>query len=231
MKYSFEERVDDVKSPKSDINALILDYLVMEGYPNAAAKFKKEANLQPHPADDSIRRRQQIQQFIHTGSIQSAIEMLNDLDPEVLDNDPTLHFAILRLQLVELIRSCTAAPGGDITPALDFATTHLGPRAPTDPRFLKDLEETMALLILPHNDLDPALAALLHPDLRREVADNVNKAILDHQAHRREAAIRQLVRMRAWAENTARAEKKSLPEKIEIPLNGSEDRHDPMLIT
>lgn len=55
----------------------------MEGYPNAAAKFKKEANLQPHPADDSIRRRQQIQHSIHTGSIQSAIEMLNDLDPEV----------------------------------------------------------------------------------------------------------------------------------------------------
>lgn len=89
----------------------------------------------------------------------------------------------------------------------------------------------MALLVLPHTELEPTLAALLHPDLRREVADNVNRAILDHQAHRREAAIRQLVKMRAWAENTARAEKKSLPDKIEIPLNTSEDRHDPMLIS
>lgn len=231
MKHSFEERVDDVKTPKSDINALILDYLVMEGYPNAAAKFSKEANLQSHPADDSIQRRQQIQNSIYTGNIQSAIELLNDFDPEILDNDPTLHFSILRLQLVEMIRSCMAAPGGDIAPALEFATTHLGPRAPTDPQFLKDLEETMALLVLPHYDLEPSLAALLHPDLRREVADNVNKAVLEYQSRRREAAIRQLVKMRAWAENTARAEKKSLPDHIEFALNTSEQVHDPMNIT
>lgn len=124
-----------------------------------------------------------------------------------------------------------ASPGGDIAPALDFATTHLGPRAPTDSKFLKDLEETMALLILPHQDLEPELAAILHPDLRREVADNVNKAILQRQSERRESAIRQLVKMRAWAESTARAENKQLPDKIELAISKSEDGHEPMLIT
>jgi hypothetical protein len=67
----------------SDINALILDYLTMEGYPNAAAKFSKEANLQPHQDNASIRARQEIQNHIHSGSIQAAIEALNELDPEV----------------------------------------------------------------------------------------------------------------------------------------------------
>lgn len=67
----------------SDINALILDYLTMEGYPNAAAKFSKEANLQPQQDISSIRARQEIQNCIHSGNIQSAIETLNDLDPEV----------------------------------------------------------------------------------------------------------------------------------------------------
>lgn len=74
----------------SDINALILDYLEMEGYPNAAAKFSKEANLQPHQVDGTIKVRQQIQKAIHTGSIQSAIEALNDFDSEV-------RYAALRL--------------------------------------------------------------------------------------------------------------------------------------
>lgn len=55
----------------------------MEGYPNAAAKFSKEANLQPHQIDETIKVRQQIQKSIHTGSIQSAIEALNDFDSEV----------------------------------------------------------------------------------------------------------------------------------------------------
>lgn len=93
----------------------------------------------------------------------------------------------------------------------------------------------MALLIFPHDNLDPQLAALLDPDLRREVADKVNKAILYRQTERREAAIRHLVRMRQWAENSARDNKKSLPEHIDLGLNadpdGNEDGHEPMIVS
>ncbi|KAF7547862.1 hypothetical protein G7Z17_g7421 [Cylindrodendrum hubeiense] len=241
-KHAFDRRVEDVKSPKSDINALILDYLTMEGYPNAAANFSKEANLQPHQDTGSIQARQEIQNSIHGGNIQMAIETLNDLDPEILDEDKALHFALLRLQLVELIRSCNAT-GGDIAPALKFATEQLGPRAPTNPKFLEDLERTMALLLFPSDSLEPRLSALLHPDLRREVADKVNRAILERQSQRREAAIRQLVKMRVWAENTARDKGKSLPDRLDIGLNGEdadspgrrsihgENGHEPMITT
>lgn len=149
---------------------------------------------------------------------------------------------MLRLQLVELIRSCNAS-GGDIAPALKFATEQLGPRAPTNPKFLEDLERTMALLLFPSDSLEPRLSALLHPDLRREVADKVNRAILKRQSHRREAAIRQLVKMRVWAENTARDKGKSLPDRLDIGLNGEdadgpsrrsvhgENGHEPMITT
>jgi hypothetical protein len=82
-KLSFERRVEDIKCPKRDINALILDYLTMEGYPQAAANFSMEANLQPHQDDDFIRARQEIQNYIYHGDIESAIESLNELDPEV----------------------------------------------------------------------------------------------------------------------------------------------------
>lgn len=60
----------------------------MEGYPNAAEKFSKEANLEPQQDVSSIRARQAIQNCIHSGNIQSAIETLNELDPEV----STLYF-------------------------------------------------------------------------------------------------------------------------------------------
>jgi hypothetical protein len=55
----------------------------MEGYPNAAARFSKEAKLQPQQDTSAIRARQQIQNCIHSGNIQTAIETLNELDPEV----------------------------------------------------------------------------------------------------------------------------------------------------
>ena len=67
----------------SDINALILDYLTTEGYPSAAAKFSKEANLRPHQEEESVKARQAIQHSIHLGSIQDAIEALNELEPQV----------------------------------------------------------------------------------------------------------------------------------------------------
>lgn len=69
----------------SDLNALILDYLTMEGYPQAAAKFSREANLQPMQDDPVVKDRQKIKQLIHEGKVQEAIEELNDLDPEVCE--------------------------------------------------------------------------------------------------------------------------------------------------
>lgn len=223
MKHAFTRQVEDVKAPKSDINALILDYLTLAGYPNAAKKFSTEANLPPQQSHDSIQARQQIQTAIHRGDIAQAISDLNDLDPEILDSDSALHFALLRLQLVELIRQCNATPGRDINPALEFATTQLGPRAPTNPQFLEDLEKTMALVVFSHDSLDPSLAALLQPDLRRQVADMVNKAILERETSRRETAIRHLVQMRAWSEETVRKDtKKDLPARIDLGLNGDD---------
>ena len=72
-----------VCSVKSDINALILDYLTAEGYPSAADKFSKEANLKPFEPQDFVRLRNQIKRDIHLGSIQDAIEALNEFNPQV----------------------------------------------------------------------------------------------------------------------------------------------------
>jgi len=77
-------------------------------------------------------------------------------------------------------------PDGDITPALEFATSQLAPRAPTNPQFLEDLERTLALLIFPSENLAPSLASLLHPDLRMDIATRVNEAILQSQGARKE---------------------------------------------
>lgn len=226
LRHNFERRAEDVKPLKSDINALIFDYLTTEGYPSAAAKFSKEANLRPQQEEESLIARRQIIQSIHSGKIQEAIESLNELEPQVLDSNPSLHFALLRLQLVELIRTCNATPGGDITPALNFATTQLAPRAPTNKEFMEDLERTMALLVFPSDSLEPPLAALLQPTLRRQVADRVNKAILSSQNIRRDAAIRGLVRLRAWAEDTARQSKKDLPSHLDLGLDETNEGHE-----
>lgn len=139
---------------------------------------------------------------------------------QILDEHPSLHFALLRLQLVELIRNCTSTPDGDISPALEFATAQLAPRAPTNPQFLEDLERTLALLIFPADKLSQSLAALLDPGLRKDIATRVNEAILQSMGARKEARLRNLVKLRAFAENKARDAKKDIPEKLDIGLLG-----------
>lgn len=88
----------------SDINALILDYLTAEGYPSAADKFSKEANLKPIEQQESVRLRNQIKHNIHLGSIQDAIEALNELNPQV----SFFGFSYPSILLVMIIQvSCT----------------------------------------------------------------------------------------------------------------------------
>ena len=81
----------------------------------------------------------------------------------------------------------------------------------------------MSLLIfLPCDKLEPQLNDLLQPTLRREVASKVNEAILASMGTRGEARIRQLVRLRLWAEAKAREAEKDLPPVLEVGLDASE---------
>lgn len=223
IKHSFDARVTAVRSPKGDINAVILDYLTMEGYPKAAANFAKEANISAQQDMVSIISRREIQNQIHKGQISEAIEGLNDLDPEILGNDPKLHFELLRLQLVELIRNTS---DGDIENVIKFAQEQLAPRAPANEKFVSELESTMSLLFFEKDDLPESLSHLLHPDLRRQVSEMVNKAVLELQTQRREAAIRNLVRLRTWAESTARQRKVELPAHIALGFRVDKDDRD-----
>lgn len=66
-----------------DIKSLVLNYLIIEGYQSAAISFAKEANITPSVDLDSIDERIQIRNDILCGDIQSAIERINSLHPEV----------------------------------------------------------------------------------------------------------------------------------------------------
>lgn len=67
-----------------DINSVIMDYLISEGFPHAAQSFAREANLPQFGQDKGqIQARVEIKKAIHAGNIQSAVEMINELNPEV----------------------------------------------------------------------------------------------------------------------------------------------------
>ncbi|KAF2719066.1 hypothetical protein K431DRAFT_287093 [Polychaeton citri CBS 116435] len=228
---AIEAKVEEMKPSKSDINWVIMDYLVTEGYPGAAEKFAQETNMCAPGDIDFVRARVHIRNAIHSGDIQKAIELVNDVDPELLDNDHTLHFHLLQLHLIELIRAVhLSTPSGQLPPvtafrpALEFATSQLSPRAPTDQKYQRALEHTMALMIFDQDKMTPEFKELLDVNLRERIAGNVNKALLCNRGMRKEAKIRDLLRARAWAEKQAKDVKVDLPAMVPLGLEAESSR-------
>jgi hypothetical protein len=106
-----------------------------------------------------------------------------------------------------------------IIPALHFSRDHLAPRASINPKFKHELEEAMSLIVYTHDKLEPPLLALLDPQLKQDVADRVNEAILKSLSRDSEAKIKRLIKLRTWAEQKARdAGKDIVPPTLNIGL-------------
>jgi len=60
-----------------------MNYLIVEGYKDAAEHFVTESGLETTFDFGSIRERMEIRNAIESGNIEEAIEKVNDLDPEV----------------------------------------------------------------------------------------------------------------------------------------------------
>ena len=67
----------------SDLNRLVMDYLVIEGFKSAAEEFSREAELAAPVDLDSIESRMNIREALQRGDVGEAIARVNDLDPEV----------------------------------------------------------------------------------------------------------------------------------------------------
>ncbi|EME40527.1 hypothetical protein DOTSEDRAFT_74181 [Dothistroma septosporum NZE10] len=221
--HNFDRKVEEMKPSKSDINWVIMDYLVSEGYPSAAEKFAQETNICSPEDINSIKERVNIRNSIHAGRLDDAIQMINEVDTQILDHNRALHWSLLQLQLIEIIRpilkkyGSTNPPSNEWVPVLQFATEQLAPQAPTHQDYQTALNNTMALTIFSEDKMPVETKQLLDLKLRETVANRVNKAILESRGQRSEAKIRQLVRARAWAEAQAREAKVDLPA-FPIPI-------------
>lgn len=66
-----------------DLNQLVMNYLVVEGYRDAAEQFSLESGLEPTVDLQSIQERMDIRHAVQSGDIDTAIDLVNELNPEV----------------------------------------------------------------------------------------------------------------------------------------------------
>lgn len=192
---------------KEKIDLLVLDHLVQECHEKAAYDLIKElspdiltsANYDtenlPHSMT-SVRRL--IKHSIYTGKIDDAILIIKLHFPSVLDTNNLLHFTLLRLSLIEIIRihkmehpaNCPEEIEREfLDRVLSFVHNNLISKVAHSSTLFGELELTMSLLcfrfdpdvtdVMNQPDFPAELKALFSYSLRYQCYARVNNAILE----------------------------------------------------
>ncbi|KAL1560208.1 Glucose-induced degradation complex subunit [Salvia divinorum] len=210
----WEKRLNSVKIRIEDMNELVMNFLVTEGYVEAAERFQLESGTE-YIDLATITDRMAVKKAVQSGNVEDAIEKVNDLNPEILDTNPQLFFHLQQQRLIELIRD------GKIEEALKFAQEELAPRGEENQCFLEELERTVALLAFEDVSNCP-VGELLDISQRLKTASEVNAAILTSQSHEKDPKLPSLLKMLMGVQNQL-DEKASYPRINDISTATLED--------
>ncbi|KAK7283384.1 hypothetical protein RIF29_12858 [Crotalaria pallida] len=170
----------------NDIHDVVLSYLIHNCYNESVESFVACTGMkQPTDYLENMEKRKRILHFALEGNALKAIELTEQLAPDILENNKDLEFDLLSLHFVELVcsKKCTEA--------LEFAQTKLSPFG-KEQIYMQKLEDFMALLAYPEPEKSPVFH-LLSLEYRQQVADSLNRAILAHLKLPSYAAMERLI--------------------------------------
>lgn len=210
------EQLHEIHVTRADMNRLIMNYLVTEGFKEAAEKFRMESGVKPTIELDNIDERIKIKDAVQLGHIEEAISLVNNLHPELLDNNRYLYFHLQQQHLIELIRQ------GNVEKALDFAQSHLAERGEKNADILNELEQTLALLAFDNPEKSP-FGELLHLSHRQKVASELNAAILEQEHMEPTSKLSNFLKLLLWAQDELDAKKIKYPKMTDVSTGAIEE--------
>jgi hypothetical protein len=126
----WNEEINKLRVNRQDMNKLVLNYLIVEGYKDAVEKFIKETGISgmyilfiyiAEYDSELLEKRMKVRGLIISGKIDDAINDINDINSEILENNPAIHFELQKQKLIEIIKQ------NKIEEALLFAQNKLFP--------------------------------------------------------------------------------------------------------
>ncbi|KRX72945.1 Glucose-induced degradation protein 8 -like protein [Trichinella sp. T6] len=167
-----------VKKPRLSntcLNVVVGEYLVKGGYLSAAGKLFEESPVVESQLGDLAKKIEtlpKVENEILSGRIREATRILNDYDPELLDNDQYLHFYLLHQEFIEMLKEKRVAE------ALDFAQFNISPKIETNSEMLAQIERSCALLAYDDPENCP-FADMTKPTQRQKLLSNVFTSIFN----------------------------------------------------
>jgi hypothetical protein len=187
----------------SFLNRIVMNYLVGEGYKDAAEHFQSESGTDPAVDLQTVEGRLTIRSAIIDGSTMKAIEMVQELDPTLFDRNPSLHFELRRQHLLDLVREEKAEE------ALDYASLELAPLVQADGSLRESLEEALLLLVLPNAKHSTSMGMAQ----RHQTAGRLNAAIMAGQCVQgyKEPRLQTMLRWLVWTQRLLREHSPDVP--------------------
>ena len=206
---SWEEKIKTYRLPRSELNKVVVEYLLKEGFREAVLAFQAEAKVEP-PVDMKLLEEQlKIRSAVEQGSIQEAVVLVNNVDPEILDTNSKLSFHLQHQHLLELIQH------GDVEGALRFAQEELAAQGEESPEFLDELEQAMALLAYEDASTSP-FSSLLERSQRLKVVSEVNAALLSSQNQEPTSILNTLMKLVVWSQHQLETKSIAFPKLTNI---------------
>ncbi|WVZ68624.1 hypothetical protein U9M48_017543 [Paspalum notatum var. saurae] len=164
---------ENVSVSDNDVRNIVVSYLMHNCFKETAETFLSSTGLKlPVEYSMDVDKRKAIFNFVLEGNVLKAIELTEELAPSLLENDMDLHFDLLSLHFIELVRSRKCAE------AVEFGREKLTSFGKV-PKCVEKLEDFMALLAYEEPEKSP-MFHLLSPEYRQNVADSLNRAVLAH---------------------------------------------------
>ncbi|CAH8308977.1 unnamed protein product [Eruca vesicaria subsp. sativa] len=162
---------------ENDIHSVVMSYLLHNCFNETADSLASAYGVkQPEVDRDNMERRKQIMRFVLEKKALEAIELTEQLAQDLLDKNKDLHFDLLCLHFVEMVSA-----GKKCKEAIEFAQTRLAPFVKVQ-QHIEKLQDIMALLAYEDPEKSP-MFHLVSSEYRQQVADNLNRAILEHANH------------------------------------------------
>uniref|UniRef100_A0A3B5Q172 GID complex subunit 8 homolog n=1 Tax=Xiphophorus maculatus TaxID=8083 RepID=A0A3B5Q172_XIPMA len=212
-KEEWMDKLNNVHIQRADMNRLIMNYLVTEGFKEAAEKFRMESGIEPSVDLDSLDERIKIREMILKGQIQEAIVRLHPTIYTYQKQDITCTLTLHPL-LSFLLRETESA--------LEFAQTQLAEQGEESRECLTEMERTLALLAFDNPEESP-FGDLLNMMQRQKVWSEVNQAVLDYENRESTPKLAKLLKLLLWAQNELDQKKVKYPKMTDLSTGAIED--------
>ncbi|OQV17254.1 putative Glucose-induced degradation protein 8-like protein [Hypsibius exemplaris] len=203
------EAVETEHVPRSDLNQIVLDYLINAGHKDAAVKFAREAGIVLTVDVGLMDNRVKILDAAHDGRIADCMKLLEETSPDLLEYNMDVYVVVMKQMLLELIRE------RKISEALQYAQDVLAEKGAEDPTLLEDFERALALLAFDKPEESP-YGDLLDLSKREEVKAQLNETMLAADGRSAESKLALICKMLLWSQDDLKKRGVTFPRLTDL---------------